>query len=387
MNRYEMVALGTLIHQAKTMRCGDDDYPVLSMTMHDGLVFQDEKFKKVIASKDRTNYKIVKRNQLVIGFPIDEGVLAAQRIVDAGIVSPAYGIWDIDQSKILPEFLEYVLRCDRALSYYKAKLRGSTARRRTLPTPTLLEYTVPLPSISEQEHILDVVHKARSVISGCAEEITLLDKLIKSRFVEMFGMPGTDDFDWGRFPLGSICHINPKKGQDSRLSSGVEVSFVSMSAVTERGEIDATEVKKYDEVKKGFTYFAENDVLFAKITPCMENGKGAVATGLHNGLGFGSTEFHVLRPIAGKSNPHWIYTLTAFTQFREDAARNMTGSAGQRRVPASFLENYLVALPPIELQNQFAEFVIETYKSKSVIQAALDKTQLLFDSLMQEYFG
>ena len=186
----------------------------------------------------------------------------------------------------------------------------------------------------------------------------------QSRFIELFGMPGADDFGWGLTPLGSICCINPKKGQDLRLSSGVEVSFVPMPAVTERGEIDATAVKEYDEVKTGFTYFAENDVLFAKITPCMENGKGAVARGLHNGLGFGSTEFHVLRPISGKSNPYWIYTLTAFSHFREDAASNMTGSAGQRRVPASFLENYRVAVPPIELQEQFAAFVEQTDKSK-----------------------
>ena len=144
---YNKVKLGTLIKPAKTVRCGDGDYPVLSMTMHDGLVFQNEKFKKVIASKDTSDYKVVYRNQLVISFPIDEGVLAAQRIADAGIVSPAYGIWDIDSTQVLPEFLEYALRCDRAISYYRGKLRGSTARRRSLPTPTLLEFTVPLPTI------------------------------------------------------------------------------------------------------------------------------------------------------------------------------------------------------------------------------------------------
>ena len=137
-----------------------------------------------------------------------------------------------------------------------------------------------------------------------------------------------------------------------------------MPAVSENGKIDASQVKRYDEVKTGFTYFAENDVLFAKITPCMENGKGAVATGLYNEIGFGSTEFHVLRPIRNKSNPYWIYALTSFDAFRKDAANNMTGSAGQRRVPLNFLSNYKVSLPPIELQNQFAAFVTEVDKSK-----------------------
>ena len=96
----------------------------------------------------------------------------------------------------------------------------------------------------------------------------------------------------------------------------------------------------------------------------MENGKGAVATGLCNGIGFGSTEFHVLRPISEKSNPYWIYTLSTFKQFRIDAANNMTGSAGQRRVPASFLENYRLSLPPIDLQDEFAAFVKQVNKSK-----------------------
>ena len=202
-----MVDLGTLIHQAKVVRCGEGNYPVLSMTMHDGLVFQNDKFKKTIASKDKSDYNVVKRNQLVISFPIDEGVLATQRIVDAGIVSPAYGIWDIDQEMILPEFLEYALRCDRALNYYKAKLRGSTARRRSLPTSTLLAYTVPLPDISEQEHILNVVHKTQKVISGRTEEISLLDNLIKARFVEMFGDPNDNPKGYSKKQLKDTCRV------------------------------------------------------------------------------------------------------------------------------------------------------------------------------------
>lgn len=250
------------------------------------------------------------------------------------------------------------------------------------------EFTVNIETdIDRQCEIVDVLDKLTQIIQQRNKEISALDELIKARFIELFGIPGTDAFGWGLVPLGSACNINPKKNHDPRLDSGLEVSFVPMPAVTERGEIDATALKEYDEVKTGFTYFAENDVLFAKITPCMENGKGAVAKGLHNGIGFGSTEFHVLRPISGKTDPYWIYTLTTFSQFRMDAASNMTGSAGQRRVPASFLENYRVSLPPIALQEQFAAFVEQTDKSKVAVQKALDETQILFDSLMQKYFG
>ena len=187
--------------------------------------------------------------------------------------------------------------------------------------------------------------------------------------------------------LGSVCQVNPKKGQDKRLTSGLEISFVPMPAVSENGEIDPSEVRVYDSVKTGFTYFAENDVLFAKITPCMENGKGAVAKGLHNGIGFGSTEFHVLRPVQGNTDPYWIYTLTAFPEFRSDAASNMTGSAGQRRVPASFLEQYRVSVPPIQLQEQFSTFVEQTDKLKLAVTEALTELETLKKSLMQQYFG
>ena len=251
----------------------------------------------------------------------------------------------------------------------------------------LTEAQIPMRSIEEQNKIVDNLKAVNILIFLRKQQLSRLDELVKSRFIELFGLPGSDAFGWGLVPLESVCDINPKKSQDYRLSSGIEVSFVPMPAVTERGEIDATAVKKYDEVKTGFTYFAENDVLFAKITPCMENGKGAVAKGLHNGLGFGSTEFHVLRPITGKTNPYWVYTLTVFSQFREDAANNMTGSAGQRRVPASFLENYRVAVPPIELQEQFAAFVEQTDKSKFEIQKSLEKLETLKKALMQKYFG
>ena len=244
-----------------------------------------------------------------------------------------------------------------------------------------------IPEFSVQKLLTQKLDVLSKVIEVKRSQIRFFDNLIKARFVEMFGLPGTDPFEYGKVKLGECCEINPKKTKDLRLADEIEVSFVSMPSVSEKGEIDPSDIRKYEVVKKGFTYFAENDVLFAKITPCMENGKGAVAKGLMNGIGFGSTEFHVLRPIEGLSNSYWIYVITSFKTFRRDAKANMTGSAGQRRTPASFLESYEVSLPPIELQNQFAAFVAQVDKSKFVVQKSLEKTQLLFDSLMQEYFG
>lgn len=318
----------------------------------------------------RANSYICEANAVVIG---RKGNINNPIFVDEPFwnVDTAFGL--VPHADILlPKYLYYFCK-----SYNFEKLNTTV----TIPSLTklnLLQVEIDVPNLETQKERVNILDGVEYCYGLLTKEAAQLDELVKSRFVEMFGMPGTDRFGWGLMPLGKVCDINPKKSQDGRLESGIEVSFVPMPAVTEHGEIDASSVKRYDEVKTGFTYFAENDVLFAKITPCMENGKGAVARGLYNGIGFGSTEFHVLRPISGITNAYWIYMLTAFPQFRKDAACNMTGSAGQRRVPASFLENYRIAIPPLELQNQFAAFVEQTDKSKFCIQKSLAASRKLW---------
>lgn len=266
----------------------------------------------------------------------------------------------LDRSKVSLEFIYWLLKGKK--TELNSKGTGSTFK--AISRKVLEETLVPAIDFEKQHEYAEILEKTYSIIEKYKKELNCLDNLIKARFVEMFGLPGTDEKGWGLRPLGECCELNPKKVSDRRLTSGIEVSFIPMTAVSENGAIKTSEKKVYDEVKVGFTYFAENDVLFAKITPCMENGKGAVAVGLCNGIGVGSTEFHVLRPLAGRSNPYWLYSLTAFDTFGKDAAANMTGSAGQRRVPSIFLDKYKVTLPPFELQNQFADFAKQVDKSK-----------------------
>ncbi len=283
------------------------------------------------------------------------------------------------------KYIFYSIDSENFLKYIMANSIGCAQPNVSLKQ--ISDFEIPNICEEEQKRIADELDKVSNLINKRKQQLSKLDELVKARFVELFGEVGTDTKGWGLKRLGDCCTINPKKGEDKRLHQDLIVSFIPMPAVSEKGEIDASETKSYNEVKTGFTYFAEQDVLFAKITPCMENGKGAVAKGLCNGIGFGSTEFHVLRPVEGVSNPYWIYTVTVFEQFRVDAANNMTGSAGQRRGPASFLEAYKVALPPIGLQNQFANFVEQTDKSKLEIRKSLEKLELLKKALMQKYFG
>lgn len=289
----------------------------------------------------------------------------------------------ICSDRILNKYLFFFLRSKT--EFLNSLGRGATFKE--LSKSIVENVEIPLPPIEEQTKISEKFICIDNQLHLRKQQLKKLDELIKSRFIEMFGELGTDVKGWGLSRLGDCCVINPKKGEDKRLRENLTVSFVPMPCVSENGEIDASEIRSYSDVKSGFTYFAENDVLFAKITPCMENGKGAVAKGLFNGIGFGSTEFHVLRPVNGISNPYWIYVLTAFNQFRVDATSNMTGSAGQRRVPASFLDAYKISLPPIDLQNKFATFVEQTIKLKFEVKESLEKLETLKKSLMQEYFG
>ena len=271
-----------------------------------------------------------------------------------------YIIESLDKDKLLPRYMFYFL--ELYIETLRKESIGGVIKY--IKLGNLTNAKIFLPDLATQQKIIDILDKSVAAIARRKKQLASCDMLVKSQFIEMFGAVGADEKGWGLIALGECCELNPKKSDDDRLKEGVEVSFVPMPAVTEKGELDNSSIRLYEQVQKGFTYFADNDVLFAKITPCMENGKGAVARGLKNGIGFGSTEFHVLRPKAGVSNPVWLYTIMSFKQFRQDAARKMTGSAGQRRVPSSFLSGYKVSLPPIALQNQFAIFVERTDKSK-----------------------
>jgi type I restriction enzyme S subunit len=366
---YEMVELGTLISQAKTVRCGDAEYPILSMTMRDGLVFQDNKFKKIVASKDKSDYKVVYRNQLVISFPIDEGVLAAQRIADAGIVSPAYGVWNIDQEKIQPEYLEYALRCNRAIGYYKANLRGSTARRRSLPTPTLLAFTVPLPTIAEQNRIINIIHEAKNILDNRKEMLSKLDELIRARFVEMFGDPISNPKHWDIIQMNE-CLDSIDNGKSFVCEAGVRIgdepAILKLSAVTYgiyRPEENKKIIDKNDFIESAEVH--EGDLLFTrKNTPELVGMAAYVA----------STPVNLMMPdlifrlnTNDTCNKLFLWQLINHDLFRGQIQSIASGSAkSMSNISKERLGKLSIYLPPLELQNQFAAFVTQVNKSKLV---------------------
>lgn len=157
--------------------------------------------------------------------------------------------------------------------------------------------------------------------------------------------------------------LNPSKREIANIDENTIISFVEMASVADKGYIQNKVDKPLKELRKGsYTYFAENDILIAKITPCMENGKCAIAKNLTNGLGMGSSEFHIFRTHKGLNNK-FLFACLNQDSIRQEAAKSMTGSSGHRRVPINFYESLKIPLPPIAAQEKIVS-TIERIESK-----------------------
>lgn len=184
---WEMSCFGYIMTPAKSNKCkSHSELPILSITMHGGIVRQNERFKKVIASKDVTGYKIIKRGQLVIAFPIDEGLIYTQDIEDEGIMSPAYNVWDVDYKKVETLFLKFHLHSPSIMKYYKDKLRGTTLRRRMIPKEDLLNLPIPLPPLSLQQEFAEkvkAIEQQKALVQQSIEETqTMFDYTMDKYF-------------------------------------------------------------------------------------------------------------------------------------------------------------------------------------------------------------
>lgn len=188
---------------------------------------------------------------------------------------------------------------------------------------------------------------------------------------------------WTLSLLPDIVEINPPKPAATVVAPDAPVTFVPMGAVDERtGAIARPEVRPFSTVRKGFTAFADGDVIMAKITPCMENGKAAVARHLVNGLGFGSTEFHVFRS-HGAVLPEYVYHYLRQESFRQAAEDEMTGSVGQKRVPRAFLESTRLPVPPLAEQERIVHLLERLLAGLDTCRDRLERTPEILSRLRQ----
>lgn len=189
-------------------------------------------------------------------------------------------------------------------------------------------------------------------------------------------LPNTWDQIRGRFVLS----VNPPSHRARRLNDSDEVSFVPMEAVGEYGGLNLDRTRPLDEIGAGYTAFEEGDVIVAKITPCFENGKGAIAHGLKNGVGFGTTELHVLRT-RERIDKQFLFYLTISHTFRMLGESEMYGAGGQKRVPPDFAKDFRIPLPSLEEQEAITRF-LDTKTAQ--INELIAKKRQLVDKLKEK---
>jgi type I restriction enzyme, S subunit len=181
---------------------------------------------------------------------------------------------------------------------------------------------------------------------------------------------------WAR--LRTAIRLNPSKSEIDTACSDDDVSFLPMEAIGEDGSLSLDRTRPLSEVQSGYTYFRDGDVLIAKITPCFENGKGAVARGLINGFGFGTTELIVARPRLRQLAPAYLYWITQSPDFRQWGEGAMYGAGGQKRVPDDFVLDYRAWLPPVPEQLAIATFLErETCKIDALVEEQRRLIELL----------
>lgn len=251
----------------------------------------------------------------------------------------------------------------------------------------LEKFEIPVPSIEEQQSIVNELDLLTGIIDKKNAQLSDLDALAQSIFYEMFGDLMVSE-KWPRHIIKDLCIVNPsKKLIPGNLQANDTVSFLPMEDLEiKAGYAEPKQTRLLSEVQGSYTFFAEDDVLLAKVTPCFENGKVGIASNLRNGIGFGSSEFFVIRPIKGIVK-EVIYFLAQTQHFISEASKQLTGTSGLRRVPRSFIENLSIAIPPMELQDAFAERIKVVEKEKITIKQSIQSTQTLLDSRMDAYFG
>jgi len=288
----------------------------------------------------------------------------------------------IPKTEVIGEFLYYIL-----LTIDMSKWGHKTTGLDSLNLRSLGKIKIPLPPLEEQKKIVEILQFADYLKERRREAIKLIDKIVMSVFYDMFGDPATNPKGWEVKKLSEIADINPRNFIPENWNDEKEVGFIPMENIDgETGEIRQIGIKKLSRVRSGKTRFKEKDVLFAKITPCVENKKVALVRNLPSEVGFGSTEFHVIRAKEGITVPEFVLYLARTDYVREQAILSMTGTSGRKRVPASFLKNFDVPLPSLDLQQEFAEIVSKLEAKRKKMEEAEEKLEMLYQILLKQAF-
>lgn len=376
------VPLGSLITPARSVRAGEGAYPVLSITMHEGLVFQQERFKKTIAGKDLSSYKVVNRGQLVVGFPIDEAVLDFQEITDAGIVSPAYGVWDVvDREAVDSSYLGKYLRSPQAISYYKLRLRGTTARRRSLTRDTFEALPVPLPPISEQQRIAEILDQSQSLINDSLILEEKSETLLKASFIAAFGHPLDPANPINRQRVGAVSKVitgnTPPRKDPSNYGSTVEWlksdNLGGLQPTPAAELLSDVGARKARLVEPGAT-----------LITCIAGSRESIGkSSLLDRTAAFNQQINAIVP-GEELDPLFLFAQvkTAPELIRREATDGMKGIVSKKT-----LESVKILVPSVHAQRQFSEAATKFMSLKDYTQRRTSELRTLHESLSTRAFA
>ena len=381
MSEWPMVKLGELLKPSPKKTAGELDAPILSITMHDGLVEQDTRFKKRIASLDTSIYRIVFKGQLVVGFPIDEGVLDFQDKYSQALVSPAYGVWDLVSDEVTPEFLGLFLKSPRAISIYKSRLRGTTARRRSLPTKVFQEIEFPLPPLGEQKRIAEILGGASKAINEIRTEIKRVESLcgaVVSLYAEDQSTKKLEDLATlsGGLSLGSHRKNKPHS-----------VGYLRVANVF-WGKILYDEIKELNCTDQEFerTLLQDGDVL---ITEAHANrfqvGRSAVFRGEEQALVF---QNHLFRARPNKNiDSDVLAAMLSSVAVRRQLYQMAKTTSGLNTISISQVRSLRVPVLDTTKQAELLSFLQESNKLNHLLHRKLSLLQELQKSLATQAFA
>lgn len=366
---------------------GENGLPLLSVTLNNGLVARDLLDRRAETNLSPKEHLMVKKGDIAYNMMrVWQGALG--RATVDGLVSPAYIVLR-PTKKIDSLYAEYLFKTPQLIYKFWAYSYGLTKDRLRLYYKDFSRISVTIPEVEAQKKIAKILSLWDKSINTTEhlfenskqQKKALMQQLLtgKNRLLDDSGSP----FEgvWRELKISDICEINPKKPLEPQ--NGL-VSFIPMNAVSDNARLLKIETKNYSEVEKGFTSFINGDTLIAKITPCFENGKGAQVSNLKNGIGFGSTEFHVLR---AKNNfcPRFIYSLTNTAGFRKQGKMNMQGSAGHKRVTTDYLKVYKVKVPALlKEQQKISDVLASADKEVELLERHLADLKQEKKALMQQ---
>lgn len=409
MTNYPTKKLGEVLELCDSGTWGEespDGLPLLRSTnMQNGNLVLDD-LKTIIVPEDKIDRYLLREGDILITKSSGSIDHIGKSLFITEKMDGKYGFSNftqrlrVNQKLVLPKWV-YLKISNPATRDFLLGASQTTTGLRNLKIPALKELEIPLPPLAEQKKIVAKLERVLAKISEAkklrAEAQEAAQNLLPAELHKIFttphnthtnklenvGMSSTGKNGWQEKELGEICEINPKKSEIKNQPDSLPVSFVPMKAVDEFSqEITSLDERKLGEVRKGYTYFRDGDVLFAKITPCMENGKVAIAQNLKNGIGFGTTEFHVIRPKEDVLSG-WIYAIIRHPEFRDVAKTKMTGSAGQKRVPVQFLETFKIPLPPLAEQKKIVAQLDSLSEKVGKIKNLQSATQSDFATLEQ----